>query len=103
MGVAGLFRIIMTKFKNISMNRLPSNISYLLIDYNGIIYKAVRLVERKMKNKNIKYEKKKFEDELLDEVIEYSKNLICKTIKPKEQVYIAIDGPYQELKCSATF
>ena len=98
MGVAGLFRILMTKFKNISMNRLPSNISYLLIDYNGIIYKAVRLVERKMKNKNIKYEKKKFEDELLDEVIEYTKNLVCKTIKPKEQVYIAIDGPAPRAK-----
>ena len=91
MGVAGLFRILMTKFKNISMNRLPSNISYLLIDYNGIVYTAERIVKRNMKNKNIKYEKKKFEEELLNEVVEYTKNLVCNTIKPKEQVYINKD------------
>ena len=52
MGVAGLFRILMTKFKNISMNRLPSNISYLLIDYNGIVYTAERIVKRNMNSLN---------------------------------------------------
>ena len=98
MGVAGLFRILMTKFSNISMNRLPSNINYFLLDYNGIIYKAVIILENKMKEKNIKYDKKKFEESLLDEVIEYTRMLICDTIKPTEQVYIAVDGPAPRAK-----
>lgn len=91
MGVPGLFRIIVEKYKEsyISSNNLESDIDNFFIDFNAMIYNAYSLFDKEIDKKYKLYE---IENIILDEVIRYTKYLVKDIVKPKKLIYISIDG-----------
>ena len=94
MGVPTFFRsIILNKYyKNVhsGVDNGKLNCDYFFIDYNGIVYGAYQSVQKDIKGKN--YSKDKIEELVIDEVIRYTKYLICDVVKPKKCSYISFDG-----------
>ena len=69
---------------------------YFFLDYNGIVYKAFERIKKDISGKNLS--KDKLEELLIDEVIRYTKYLICDVVKPNKLTYIALDGPAPRAK-----
>ena len=90
MGVPGLFRIIVEKYKDsyLSSNNLD-NIDNFFIDFNAMIYNAYNLFDKDLAKK---YKLWQIEEIIIDEVIKYTKYLITDVVKPKKMVYISFDG-----------
>ena len=100
MGVPGLFRRIVKNKKTHSPD-FKKAINYFLIDFNGTVYRALPRLLAEMKLNKLSYNKKnivKFEKDLINMVIEYTRNIICNVVKPTALVYIAADGPAPRAK-----
>jgi len=96
-----------TFFLEIIKNKLYKNVispvkngktqcDYFFFDYNGIVYNAYEAIKKDLENKNLT--KAKLEELLIDEVIRYTKYLICDVIKPKQLTYLSMDGPAPRAK-----
>jgi len=100
MGVPTFFlSIIKNKFyKNVHSGVKDGNIDcdYFFLDYNGIVYKAYAKIIKDIEGKNLT--KNKIEELIIEEVIKYTKHLICDVVKPKKLTYIAFDGPAPRAK-----
>ena len=71
------------------------NCDYFFMDYNGIVYSAY---ERIKKHITDNLSKDKIEEIIIDEVVRYTKYLICDVVKPQKMAYIALDGPAPRAK-----
>ena len=100
MGVPTLFlSIIKNKsYKNVhnGVTNGDVNCDYFFLDYNGIVYKAYERIKKNIEGKN--NSKDKIEELLIEEVIKYTKYLICDVVKPKKMAYISLDGPAPRAK-----
>ena len=100
MGVPTFFlSIIKNKFyKNVhsGVNDGKLDCDYFFLDYNGIVYKAYAKIIKDIEGKNLS--KNKIEELIIEEVIKYTKYLICDVVQPKKLTYIAFDGPAPRAK-----
>ena len=100
MGVPTLFiRIFRNKFyKNVHAALKIGDVDcdYFFIDFNGIIYTCFEKIKKNIIDKNVS--KNKIEELLIEEVIKYTKYLICTVLKPKKLTYISFDGPAPRAK-----
>jgi len=96
MGVSGLLRNVIEKYPN-TIYKAPNPkipVHYLYLDFNSFIYNAVHAFPSNVfYNFSDEEQTQKFENRLVEIVIEYTIKLVNKTIKPKKLLYIAIDGP----------
>jgi 5'-3' exonuclease len=100
MGVPTFFlSIIKNKhYKNVHSAVQPQNVKcdYFFLDYNGIVYKAYERIKNNIEGNNMS--KNKIEEMIIEEVIRYTKHLICDVVKPEKLTYIALDGPAPRAK-----
>lgn len=100
MGVPTFFlSIIKNKYyKNVHSGVNPEkvNCDYFFLDYNGIVYKAYERIKKSIEGNNMS--KSKIEEMIIEEVIRYTKYLICNVVKPTKLTYIALDGPAPRAK-----
>jgi 5'-3' exoribonuclease 1 len=100
MGVPTFFlSIIKNKnYKNVhsGVNPLTVNCDYFFLDYNGIVYKAYERIKKNIEGNNMT--KNKIEEMIIEEVMRYTKHLICNVVKPTKVTYIALDGPAPRAK-----
>lgn len=100
MGVPTFFLSILRNkyYKNVHSGVVNGKVDcdYFFLDYNGIVYKAYERIRKTIEGNN--FTKDKIEELIIDEVIRYTKYLICDVIKPKKMVYIAFDGPAPRAK-----
>jgi 5'-3' exonuclease len=89
MGIPNYFKKIIDEFPNIILNS-NQNIIFdnLFIDFNGCIYTAYSNIKS---NKDNKLTNSEYESLIIKEVIKYT-NTIIDFVKPKELIYISIDG-----------
>lgn len=96
MGVSGLLRDVLKKYPTI---HLPAphpdiKVDYLFLDFNAFIYNTIHAFP-----KNIVYDftkngnTEKYEDKLVELVIQNTIDLVNKIAKPTKLLYIAVDGP----------
>lgn len=100
MGVPTFFLSIINNknYKNIDSGVVNGKIdcNYFFLDYNGIVYKAYEKVRKDFEGKG--YSKNKIEEMIINEVIRYTKYLICEVVKPDKLTYISFDGPAPRAK-----
>jgi 5'-3' exonuclease len=100
MGVPNFFlKIIQNKFyKNVHSGVQNGSLDcdYFFLDYNGIVYKAYDRIKKNIEGKNLT--KNQIEEIIIEEVIRYTKYLICDVVKSKLLTYIALDGPAPRAK-----
>ena len=100
MGVPTLFiRIFRNKsYKNVhnAIKIGAVNCDYFFIDFNGIIYTSFEKLKKTINTKNLT--KNQIEENLIEEVIRYTKYLVSDVIKPKKITYISFDGPAPRAK-----
>ena len=100
MGVPTLFiRIFRNKFyKNVHAALKIGGVDcdYFFIDFNGIIYTCFEKIKKNIIDKNVS--KNKIEELLIEEVLKYTKYLICTVLKPQKLTYISFDGPAPRAK-----
>lgn len=89
MGIPNYFKKIIDEFPNIILTS-NQNIIFdnLFIDFNGCIYTAYNNIKC---NKDNKLTNSEYESLIIKEVIKYT-NSIIDFVKPKELIYISIDG-----------
>jgi len=96
MGVAGLLRTVIEKYPNV-ISPAPNPkipVHYLYLDFNSFIYNAVHAFPSNIVyNFSDEEQTKKYEEKLVEIVIEETIRLVNKVVKPSKLVYIAIDGP----------
>lgn len=86
MGIPSYFRVIIQRFNNIHSDKLNVDIDNLYIDFNSLVYDIYALADKKIIATEAKFEKY-----LINEVIKILIEMI-ELVKPKNQVYIAMDG-----------
>jgi 5'-3' exonuclease len=100
MGIPTFFLKILTNkyYKNIHSGVKNGKIEcdYFFLDYNGIVYSAYEKIKKDIEGKNLS--KNDIEDLVINEVVRYTKYLICDVVKPKVLTYIAFDGPAPRAK-----
>jgi len=100
MGVPTLFISIFRNknYKNVhaGLKVGETNANYFFLDYNGIVYSAYERIKKNIEGKNLT--KNKIEELLIEEVIRYTKYLICNVVKPSQLTYISLDGPAPRAK-----
>jgi len=100
MGVPTLFiRIFRNKYyKNVhnSLKIGKVDCDYFFIDFNGIIYTCFDKIRKTIDDK--KASKNKIEELIIEEVLKYTKYLICTVLKPNKLTYISFDGPAPRAK-----
>ncbi len=98
---------IPTFFLNILRNKFYKNVhsgvkngeidcNYFFLDYNGIVYSAYERIKKNIEGNNMT--KSKIEEMIINEVIRYTKYLICDVVRPSKVTYIALDGPAPRAK-----
>jgi len=95
MGVSGLLRDVLKKYPTIHLPAPHPNIKidYLFLDFNAFIYNTIHAFPKNIvynfsKNTNTT----KYEDKLVELVIQNTLDLVNKIAKPNKLLYIAIDG-----------
>ena len=100
MGIPSFFlRILKNKnYKNVHTGVRNGKVKcdYFFMDYNGIVYKAYERIKKNIKDNNITNDK--IEELIINEVIRYTKYLICEVVRPSKLTYIALDGPAPRAK-----
>ncbi len=95
MGVPTLFLSIVKNknYKNVhnGVKNGQNDCDYFFLDYNGIVYKAYERIKKNIESHN--YSKDKIEELIIEEVIRYTRYLICDVVQPKKMTYISLDGP----------
>lgn len=87
MGIPSYFHKITNHYKNIITHHSPK-CNRLFLDFNGIIHNVFQNIRKTV---DIDMSKDAFEKQLNDKVIEYTEYIID-YVKPKDLVYICIDG-----------
>ena len=99
MGIPGLYRYILDKYKSVHYWINHENISHLYIDFNPLIYKAYELVKQHHGSDRISsMSKGRIEHHIIETVLTLTTRMICEVAKPTQLVYIAIDGPAPRCK-----
>lgn len=103
MGIPGLFKQIVHKYKGIYTYKKELEYDDLDIDFNSFIYEAFAHVvqqfrETQKRNPHVKWSIAYIEKLIIAKVITLTTHLICTVVKPTKQVYIAIDGPAPRAK-----
>ena len=96
MGVPGLFRLIVNQYQESFHSYLlfEENIDNFFIDFNAMVYEAYYLLVDKYETQTkTNLSVKQIENKIIEEVIQYVDYLINTIVKPKNLVYIAMDGP----------
>jgi 5'-3' exonuclease len=83
MGIPYLYRDWLSKKRGVIQNRLPTNVSSLSFDLNGIIHKSAQ--------EAIDEDTDEIKDDIIRRVNDYIMN-ITSEIKPIDTLYIAVDG-----------
>jgi len=100
MGIPTFFlKILINKYyKNVHSGVENGKIDcdYFFLDYNGIVYSAYEHTKKDIEGKNLL--KDNIEEIIINEVVRYTKYLICDVVKPKQLTYIALDGPAPRAK-----
>lgn len=89
MGVPGYFKTLLKKNNKI-LDLSIGNIDYFLMDYNNIIHTAYQeyIKHNDLKNKT----KVKIQKEIINYIVEKTLYIVNNIIKPKNVLYIAMDG-----------
>ena len=89
MGVPGYFKTLLKKNSKI-LDLSIENIDYFLMDYNNIIHTAYQeyIKHNDFKNKT----KVKIQKEIINYIVEKTLYIVNNIIKPKNVLYIAMDG-----------
>ena len=100
MGVPTFFSSILKNkyYKNVHTGVKNGNLDceYFFLDYNGVVYSAYNKIRKTFDGKNLS--KDKIEELIIEEVIAYTKYIICEVVKPTKLTYIALDGPAPRAK-----
>jgi 5'-3' exonuclease len=100
MGVPTFFLSILRNkyYKNVhsGVKNNKINCEYFFLDYNGIVYAAYERIKKIIEGNNLS--KEKIEELIINEVIRYTKYLICEVVKPSKLTYISLDGPAPRAK-----
>ena len=100
MGVPTFFLSILRNkyYKNVhsGVQNGKLNCEYFFLDYNGIVYAAYERIKKKIEGNN--FSKEKIEELIIEEVIRYTRYLICDVVRPQKLTYIALDGPAPRAK-----
>jgi len=100
MGVPTFFLSILKNkyYKNVhsAVQNGKLNCEYFFLDYNGIVYAAYERIKKNIEGNN--FSKEKIEELIINEVIRYTRYLICEVVKPSKLTYIALDGPAPRAK-----
>ena len=100
MGVPSFFASILRNkyYKNVhsGVKNGKFKCDYFFMDYNGIVYAGYEKIKKNIEGNNLS--KDKIEELIIDEVIRYTKYLICDVVKPEKLTYIALDGPAPRAK-----
>lgn len=100
MGVPTFFlEIIKNKsYKNVhsGVKNGKTSCDYFFFDYNGIVYNAYEKIKKDLENKGLT--KNKLEELLIEEVVRYTKYLICTVVQPQQMAYLSLDGPAPRAK-----
>ena len=89
MGIPSLFRTIIKKYPDIHYWNENLDVDHLYLDYNCLIHQCKSMYKPSNENLNMRQK----EEEFITLIINYTESVICKVVKPKKLVYIAIDGP----------
>jgi 5'-3' exonuclease len=98
MGIPGYFREIKDNYKDTLFWDDNFICHYLFLDFNNIIYDAVSQFLSQNSNKLKKLSEKKIFSSIIQKVMENTKNICTKVLKPKKLLYISIDGPAPRAK-----
>ena len=103
MGVPGLFKQIVQKYKGIYSYNRELTYKHLYIDFNSFIYEAYADVvhkfrEAQKRNARVKWSNTFIEKRIINTVLNLTTHLICDVVQPTKMVYIAIDGPAPRAK-----
>ena len=93
MGVPRLVKIILEKYSKSHQKVADQVMHYFFMDFNPIIYSCFRDFVSKNQPKIGAMSQTAIESGIIEEVIEKTRHMICDVIRPKNLVYIAIDGP----------
>ena len=100
MGIPTFFLSILKNkyYKNVHSGVKNGNLNcdYFFLDYNGIVYSAYESIKKNIEGKNLG--KDNIENLIIEEVVRYTKYLICNVVQPKILTYIALDGPAPRAK-----
>ena len=91
MGIPSLFRHIIGKYPDTHFWKEDFDIDNFYIDFNSIVYNVIPEI-------NIKLSYIEYENELISKIIKKLQYVICKIVKPKKMVYIAVDGTVPRAK-----
>lgn len=81
MGIPSLFRTLVHDDPNLFHNRPPRECAFFYLDYNCLIHHASRLGSFTT------------DEDVITQVVAYTRVLINDIVKPSELLYIAMDGP----------
>lgn len=98
MGIPGYFREIKENYKNTIFWNDNFICHYLFLDFNNIIYDAVAQFLNQNSEKLNKLTEKKIFTGIIQIVLENTKNICTKILKPQKLLYISIDGPAPRAK-----
>mgnify|MGYP000865314257 FL=1 len=88
MGVPSLFRSIVKKYPECYFAKNNDQVDHLYLDYNCLIHHCASSISYSDDSHT-----RDIEEEIISKVISYTNHIICDVIKPRNLVYIAIDGP----------
>lgn len=89
MGVPGLYRVILNRYKKTHYWNPDEIIDYLYIDFNVLLYQCYEKIPKNSIN---------IDNLLINEIIKSMNHLICHITRPNKLVYIAMDGPAPKCK-----
>jgi 5'-3' exonuclease len=98
MGIPGYFREIKDNYNDTLFWNDDFICHYLFLDFNNIIYDAVAQYLSQNSNKIKKLSQNKIFSGIIQKVMDNTKHICTKILKPKKLLYISIDGPAPRAK-----
>jgi 5'-3' exoribonuclease 1 len=91
MGIPSYFKRVIEKYPSIATVAGDLDIDFFFMDFNGVVYDCVPLLNKRLEYKDSI--KKKYEKELIIEIINYLQKLVCTIVRPSKLLYLGMDGP----------